>query len=230
MSKTRALVTGKYLKKGIYVLYNEDGSEFQVIREGEAFTIEKQLTPWYPIRVKKKNGKGTILVCQKFGDDGTIIDEFPLIHNKTGLWALTSRAARNGVFHNYNIPTSELEKQLALMGFTKKIITSVPEIDVQLELGGQLCHHCNRNFGYVCITDGTIEKISLPAYASRKNRIHKNKNCMISTYYARVYNATYVIYYSVGTYSNGCRHNDLERIILTKDADESLVTKKLAKI
>lgn len=39
---TRALVTGKYINKSTYVLYNEDGSEFMQLREGECFKIGNQ--------------------------------------------------------------------------------------------------------------------------------------------------------------------------------------------
>lgn len=82
---SRVLVTGRYLNKSTYVLYNEDGTVFKTIKEGKGFKIGNQLRMWYPIRVPKNNGKGTILMCQKFGDKGNVIDEFPLIQNKRGV-------------------------------------------------------------------------------------------------------------------------------------------------
>ncbi len=227
---TRVLVTGKYVNKSTYVLYNEDGTEFQVIREGEGFKIDNQLRWWYPIRVAKKNGKGTILMCQKFGDSGNVIDEFPLIHNKRGLWALTSGAARNGVFHNYREPQSELEKKLASMGVSRKVIEKVDKIDVELEVGGQLCHHCTSNWGYGSISDGKYEDLTEPEYAPDDHFNQYHRGCMISTYQTRVYDATYVIYYSIGTYMNGCRHRNVQKVIITPNADEKKVVEELSEI
>lgn len=227
---TRVLVTGRYINKSTYVLYNEDGTEFQVIREGEAFKIGNQIRMWYPIRVAKKNGKGTILMCQKFGDSGNVIDEFPLIHNKRGLWALTSGAVRNGVFHNYHEPKSELERQLASMGVSRKVIQKADIIDVELELGGQLCSHCTKKWGYGCITDGEEEKLTDPEYASEDHFNQYHRGCMISTYQARIYEANYVIYYSIGTYMNGTTHSNVQRVIITPNADESRVVEELKNI
>ena len=224
---TRVLVTGRYINKSTYVLYNEDGTEFKVIREGEGFRIDNQLRLWYPVRVSKKNGKGTILMCQKFGDRGNVIEEFPLIHNKRGLWALTSGAARNGVFHNYREPKTELEKQLSVMGVSSRIIEKVDTIDLELELGGQLCHHCTTNWGYGCITDGDIEDLTEPEYAPDDHYNQYHRGCMVSTYQARIFNATYAIYYSIGTFMNGCRYRHIQRVIITPNAEESEVVQEL---
>lgn len=227
---TRELVTGKYINKSTYVLYREDGSEFMVIKEGESFRIDNQLRLWYPIRVAKKKGKGTILMCQKFGDSGNVIDEFPLIHNKRGLWALTSGAARNGVFHNYHEPQTELEKQLAAMGVSRRVIEKVDIIDVELEVGGQLCNHCTTNWGFDYLSDGKTEDLTEPEYAPEDHFNQYHRGCMISTYQKRLYDATYVIYYSIGTYMNGCRYTNVQRVIITPDADEKIIIEELKSI
>lgn len=224
---TRALVTGRYINNSTYVLYNEDGSIFMIIKEGEGFKIDNQIRLWYPIRVAKRKGKGTILMCQKFGDGGNVIEEFPLIHNKRGLWALTSGAARNGVFHNYHEPKTELEKQLAEMGVSRKVIEKVDSIDVEIEVGGQLCHHCTNNWGYDFISDGQCKDLTEPEYAPDDHFNQYHRGCMISTYQIKVYDATYVIYYSIGTYMNGCRHRNVQRVIVTPDADEKKVVEEL---
>lgn len=227
MAGTRILVTGKYVNQSTYVLYKEDGSEFKTIREGEAFKIGNQLRPWYPVRVAKKSGKGTILMCRKFGNSGNIIKEFPLIHNKRGLWALTSGAARNGVFHNYRDPQSELERELDTIGVSRKVIEKVDHIDVKLEVGGQLCHHCVSNWGYGCITDGLEEDLTEPEYAPEDHPNQYHRGCMISTYMERVYDATYAIYYSISTTMNGSRSRNVERVIIINGADEEKVVKEL---
>lgn len=227
---TRKLVTGKYVNQSTYVLYNEDGSEFLVIHEGEGFKIDNQLRLWYPVRVAKKKGKGTILMCRKFGNNGNIIDEFPLIHNKRGLWALTSGAARNGVFHNYYEPKTALEKALAEKGVSSRVIEKVDKIDITLEVGGQLCHHCTNNWGYALITDGDTNDLTKPDYASADHINPYHRGCMISTYLTKVTDATYVIYYSIGTYMNGYRHNNIKRVILTPKAIEADVIKELSAI
>lgn len=109
--KTRELVTGKYSNARTYILYQEDGSVFQTITEGESFRIENQMREWIPVRVPNKFGKGTILMCQKFGDNNNVIEEFSLVNNKKGLWALTSGAARTGVFHKYYPPMEKIKNK-----------------------------------------------------------------------------------------------------------------------
>lgn len=227
---TRALVTGKYINKSTYVLYNEDGSEFMQLREGECFKIGNQMRAWYPIRVAKKSGKGTIMICRKFGDSGNVIEEFPLIHNKRGLWAITSGAARNGVFHNYYEPQSELEKKLASMGISKNVIERVNNIDVELEVGGQLCNHCTKKRGYGIVSDGEYKDLTEPEYAPDDHFNQYHRGCMISTYKTRVYDATYVIYYSIGTYMNGYVHKNVQRVIITPKANESKVIEMLSEM
>lgn len=226
---SRVLVTGRYVNSTTYVLYKEDGSEFQVINEGESFRIDNQLRSWFPVKVPKKKGKGTILVCRKYGDHGDVIEEFPLINNKKGLWALSSGSARNGVFHPYYEPKTELEKQLAKMGLSRRIIEKTDTIDVELEVGGQLCHHCVKNWGYGCLSDGKREDLTEPEYADDLyNQYHRG--CMISTYQTRVYDATYAIYYSINTYMNGCRYKTVQRVLITNKADEKEVIKALESI
>ena len=224
---TRELVTGRYSNRSTYVLYKEDGSEFKTIKEGEAFKIGNQLRPWYPVRVAKKRGKGTILMCQKFGSDGNIIEEFPLIHNKRGLWALTSGAARRGVFHSYHEPANELERELDKIGVSRKIIEVVDQIDLELEVGGQLCHHCVNKWGYGLVTDGKEEEITEPDRAPDDHPNQYHRGCEISTYIERVYNATYIIYYKISTTMNGSVRENVERVIMTKEADVKEVVKEL---
>ncbi|MBE5806586.1 MAG: hypothetical protein E7313_07790 [Clostridiales bacterium] len=224
---TRILVTGMYINPSTYVLYNEDGTEFQVIKEGEGFQIGNQLRLWYPIRIAKKSGKGTILMCQKFGNDGHIIEEFPLIHNKKGLWALTSGAARNGVFHCYHEPQSELEKQLSEMGISRNVITKIDSIDVEMTVGGKLCSHCTENNGFWYITDGESEDLTKPEYAPMTHSNQYHRGCMVSTYQTRIFNASYVIHYSIGTYMNGCRHRNVLKVLITPNADETKIIEKL---
>ena len=144
--------------------------------------------------------------------------------------ALTSGAARNGVFHNYNEPKTELEKQLSEMGVSRKVIERLETIDVELEVGGQLCHHCTTNWGYGVISDGKSEDLTEPEYAPEDHFNQYHRGCMISTYQTRIYDATYVIYYSIGTYMNGSRHRNVQRVIVTPDADESVVVKELKDI
>jgi|GEM_PF-6156149 len=204
--KTRELVTGRYINPKIYVLYYEDGREFQVIREKEPFNIANQLREWIPIRVPNKNGKGTIMVCQKFGNQGNVIEEFPLNHNKKGLWALTSGSARKGVFHRYVEHENELEKTLAQKGVSPRVISRVKTIELELEEG-----YFNSGFGYSIETDG--EKIRAPW--QKKPYEHGDRQ------YVVVSGATYLIYWEIGNSSR------VKRIILTPDANEKEVVKKI---
>ena len=221
---SRILVTGKYLNSSTYVLYKQDGTVLMELKEGEGFRIANQLRWWYPVKVQKRNGHGTILVCRKFGDRGNIIEEFPLIHNKIGLWALTSAAARRGVFHRYQQPKSELQKQLAEMNVSSQIVQKVDKIDLQLEVGGQLCHHCTEPFGYGFSSDGKSEDLTVPRYAPQNHYNKYHRGCMVSTYMIRVFDATYIIYYHIG---NGLF---LKNILLTPQANEEEVVRTLKNI
>ena len=68
-------------------------------------------------------------MCQKYGDSGNVIEEFLLPHGKKGLWALSSGAARNGVFHTYHEPKTKLEKILSATGENKNVIEKTDKID-----------------------------------------------------------------------------------------------------
>jgi len=223
---SRILVTGRYIDSSTYVLYKEDGSEYMTIKEGQAFWIDNQFRPFHPIKMEKYSGRGTILMCQKFGNKGHVIEEFPLVHNKRGLWALTSGAARNGVFHTYYEPKTLLEKQLASMGVSRKLIENVEKIDVELVVGGQLCSHTINKSGYGCITDGKREITSLPEY--ERNHFNQYHNgCAISTHHVRIYDATYAIHYRIGTRLNGTEYVSLQKIYITPQADENEVVNRI---
>ena len=217
--KTRALVTGRYIDSRTYVLLNEDGSVFQEIKEGVEFRIDNQLRPWVPVRVYKENGKGTILVCRKFGDNGNVIEEFPLINNKKGLWALTSGAARNGVFHKYHEPETKLEACLQAVGSSKRVIEVVEEIDLELKVWGELENRFSKKWGFDYSTDAVVRRIET-----------SDDELLDPCYMARFNGGTYVIYYSIDSTLNGTVVKHLEKVYITKDADENKVVEKLQKI
>lgn len=220
---TRELVKGMYINNRTYVLYKEDGTEFQTIREGEPFRIDNQMSSWVPVRVPRKSGRGTILVCKK----GT--QEFPLIHNKRGLWALTSGAARRGVFHNYREPQTEIERQLAEMSASRRIIEKVDKIDLVLKVGGKLCSHIDYKYGFGYFSDGRCHQITEP----RRVHMHPNQyhiGCADSSHEERVYDATYLVYYSIDTHLNGVVYYNPLRVILTPEADEAKVVEELRRL
>lgn len=220
MSNTRILVTGRYSNPNTYVLYKDDGTVFQVVNKGEPFEIDNQFRPWLPVKVPKKNGNGTILLCRKYGDGGNVIEEFPLIHNKRGLWALTAGAARNGVFHNYHEPQNAIEKALEGLGVSRNVVEHRDIIDIALEVGGQLCHHVTNKHGYDCLTDGKTEDITEPLYVNDHPN-HFHVGCMESTYKIRVHDATYVVYYEINTSMNGTVYKHLQNVIVTPNANEN---------
>ena len=103
------------------------------------------------------------------------------------------------------------------------MIERVETIDVELELGGQICSHCIRKYGYGCITDGKKQYLTEPEYAPETHSNQYHRGCMISTCTARIYEATYVIYCSIGTRMNGGLYKVVQRVILA-GANESKVT------
>ena len=230
MSYPREIVVGRYVNPRTYVLYKEDGTEFMTIKEGRGFRIGYQFRPWIPIRVKKKNGKGTILVCKKFSGDGELMDEFPLIHNKKGLWAKTSRAARKGVFRPYIEPKTETEKQLMIFGISPKIIKKVDRIDFVLENGGATCYHVEKIHGYEIYTDGKEEKLTEPQYAPMNHPNQFHRGCMISTYKARIHGGTFLIYVEIRRKSTGRNYKYIHNIWVTPNVEDKELAECLSTI
>ncbi len=95
----RILVTGKYVDPSTYVLYLENGEIYRTLEESIPLKIADEV--WCPIKLKNSLGTGTILMCKKWDKNGNEIDEFPLIHNKKGLWAINQASAKRGIFHKY---------------------------------------------------------------------------------------------------------------------------------
>lgn len=216
MRETRKLVTGSYVNKSTYVLRTEDGNIFQVIKEGEPFKIGDQMRAFMPVRVPKKNGHGTILMCQKRDNNNFLLEQFPLLHRKKGLWALTSGAARNGVFHTYHEPQGELEAYIASQNTSPKIIERVSSIDnLPFEVGGPWSGEYVRPWGRFVYTDGKVVN----------NFDSKGKSSQ--QYTAWVTNATYAIYIEKNTYLNGIHYITIERVILTPQANEEKVLEEL---
>ena len=201
--QTRVVVTGRYVDSSTYVLYLEDGSLFQTIREGEPFTIDNQMRPWVPVKVPNKNGYGTILMCQKYRDNGDLLTQFPLIHNRKGLWALTSGAARRGVFHKYTPPKNPIEEELVLLGVNPKILEKVLRINTSIEGVG---FFRNSN-GYKVYTD------------SQEEVIRASDVCEI--YDAHYLGGTYLVYTHVYTTASQVRREHVLKVLITKDCEES---------
>lgn len=227
---SRILVTGKYESETKYILSKENGDVFQIIKENEPFVIGNQNRVFVPVRVNKKKGKGTILMCRKYNDNGKVIEEFPLINNKKGLWATTSGSARNGVFHKFHEPQNKLEKFLSEIGVSGKIVEKTKLINNDFKVGGQLCGHCTKNWGYEIITDGKREDLTTPPYAPNDHSNIYHRGCIVGAYTQKVYDATYVIYYEVNTRMNGTRYKTLRKILITEKANEDNVINALREV
>ena len=100
-------------------------------------------------------------------------------------------------------------------------------IDVEMTVGGELCSHCTENNGFWYITDGESEDLTKPEYAPMTHSNQYHRGCMVSTYQTRIFNASYVIHYSIGTYMNGCRHRNVLKVLITPNADETKIIEKL---
>ena len=215
MRETRVIVTGMYVNKSTYVLYMENGDIFQTIKEGEPFRIGNQMRAFMPVRVPKKNGRGTILMCQKRDNDNFLLEQFPLLHRKKGLWALTSGAARRGVFHTYHEPKDEIEAYVASKGCSLRVIETRSSIDnLPFEVGGPWSGEYVRPWGRFVKTDGNTVNNFDPRQSSPQ-------------YITWVSNATYVVYYEKNTYPNGIHYKKIEGVILTPQANEENVLEEL---
>ena len=218
--RTRIMVTGRYLDSKTYQLVDSQGDIFQTIREGESFVIDNQQRFWNPVRVPRRSGYGTILMCQKFSDNGEVIEEFPLLNNKTGLWALTSGAARNGVFHNYVAPKNILEEALENKGVSKSIVEQVSSIDVELQLrsyysGGQ-------EYGIGSHYDGKT------IYSEEEDFIEEN--FPEGTFLQKVRGGSYLIETDIHTFMGGARCEQPIKVYITEDADLNKVAEIISKL
>lgn len=216
---TRIIVTGFYNARGEYELINEEGEQYMVLKEGESFFIGNQMSPWNVRR--KPNGK---LFCEKHGE----IVELPA--KKKGLWALTSGAARNGLFHWYKEPVTALDKKLVEMRVSSRIVEKVNQIDMKASIGGTLCSHSTGEDFYISMyTDGNIREISEPRFIENHyNQYHIG--CMASTYEVEVKGGSYCILYKEEKYMNGSHGKRVEKIVYTHDCEEELIISKLNQI
>lgn len=196
------------------MLYNEDGSIYMTIEEGIPFRIGNQMRKWFPVR------RGGVIVCEKYRDNGRVLESFALPDGKKGLWAVSSGSARNGVFHNYKEPKTELEAKVVAMGHSPSIIKRVPKIDIELVVGGKVCHHNMKKNGFDSVHDGESEDVTEPDFV-----FHGRDCCLNSTYIERVWGGTYLIYYQIRTTSRY-----LENIYITPEADEAEVIKEMDEI
>lgn len=187
------------------MLYNEDGSVYMTIEEGTPFRIGNQMRKWFPVR------RGGVIVCEKYRDNGRVLESFTLPDNKKGLWAVSSGSARNGVFHNYKEPKTELEAKVVSMGHSPNIIKRVPEIDIELVVGGDVCH---------AVYDGECQDLTEPDYV-----FNGRDYCLNSTYIVRVWGGTYLIYYQKRTTSRY-----LKNIYITPEVNEAEVIKEMDEI
>ena len=195
--KSRILVTGKY-EKGDYILYKENGSMHQKIKPYKKIRIEGKISDWIPIPVR--NGKYRMLVCRKFDENKNIIEEFPLIHNKRGLWALTEKAAKNGIFHAYREPKTELEKLLDSMEISLKHLHYSNKIDTVLKVTNPASKLYDKYCKYHVETDCKIENIGNPF---GEHHVFQN---------IHVYDGSFVIYYRTGIYSDKTEYKRIEQV------------------
>jgi len=239
MYNTRILVKGRYINRSTYVLKREDDSVFQTIREGEPFRIGNQMRDFVPVRVSKKNGNGTILVCKKYADDGGVLESFPLPQGKRGLWALTSGAARNGVFHPYREPCDELERVLRTLHLPKSLIRlceanegddGYVNPDVLVNTSYQIvdrdCGHMVDPYYAAFLTDGAFREEGDYREFNNNPRLHQGEACCVDGWVNyRVEHANYVVEYHV----EGCRTRivNIDSVKLSKNADRKKVAEAI---
>lgn len=224
MTKTREIVTGTYVDDSTYELRREDGSLFLKIKKGVPFRVGNK--EWMPVSIPSDKGFGTILSCRRFGIAGTVIDEFVLTPNKKGLWALNAKSANNGVFHKYSEPKDELDDFFMKCHFGPRIVKNVDYIDVELENGGRIDKHASKPFGYKIYTDGKEEMLTTPEQSDlREHTIPAD-----STYQVRIYDANYIIYTQIWQRQSSKRVESIRMVMITPEADRSIVLKKLMRI
>ena len=194
---SRVLVTGKY-EKGNYILYREDNTIFKRIKPYKRIRIEGKTTDWIPIYVR--NGKYRTLICRKVDKERNIVEEFPLIHNKRGLWALTKKAAENGIFHAYREPKTELEKLLDSMQISLKNLQYCNKIDTVLKVTNPNSKLYDKYCKYHVETDCKIENIG---NTFGEHHIFQN---------IHVYGGSFVIYYRTGMYSDKTEYKRIEQV------------------
>lgn len=134
MKKTREKVQinisgDKAILKGV------DNGFLLELTNGESYKLSNQLRSW-EVSVYK-NQKGGVLKLTKRNDYGKILEECRAYEGQIYLFAVTSGAARNGVFHRYIAPQNVLEQELDNLGLGrgKSKMIYVDSINVELTAG-----------------------------------------------------------------------------------------------
>lgn len=134
------------------------------------------------------------------------------------LMAISSGAARNGVFHRYNAPRTPLEYALKDRGCSFRIVDRIDTINIEVSRGGNLCSHstspgdCWADYktdgSWKCIQDGEYVK----ATESYGNQFHIGCMCSSATY--RIQGGTFVMQ----TLTTRCS-TSVTRVTITPEAD-----------
>lgn len=138
------------------------------------------------------------------------------------MWATTSGAARNGVFHPYREPKTPFEKAVSNLGISLKKIQRVDTIDTVLNdrglIGGARGWITT---GQAFVSDG--KKEVLPGTNFYEWYYDVNETIHVT-------GATYVVCYNIASHTSDYRYATVEKIVLTADADEDKVIAELQKL
>lgn len=221
---TRILVTISYLSNILVNLVREDGSVFQTIKVGEPFCVGNQMRDFIP-QFCSQDRK---IHCRKFGNSGNVIEDVYLPRGRKVLWALTSGAARRGLFHIYREPTDSLDAALQRLGFGRSVVTVVDEIkDVLVNDGGPDCGHQLRPWGRCFNTDGDAVLRHEGACADEHHSNQFHRGCKEEPDLYKVSGGTFVIEWEYDGVLAGNSHDHIKQIVMTRSCNRDVVYKAI---
>lgn len=224
----RVEVKVRYVQ-GTVELYNEEGV-IQRITPNEIFSVGNSIGGFWgkPIEINKEpriqliNVSGT----QKSWDINTLENRLKdakgiiLFPGDIGFWALSSGAARNGIFHRKRTENDPLKKFFREeLHISTKTIEYVDSIDKLVELGGNLCSHRSSGMNYTFITDGMSSLKYESSYAPDTHSNQYHRGCQTSPEVYQVTGGSYLVTFSQDEFTG----YKIQNIFLTATADKKRV-------
>lgn len=244
----RRHATGSYDDAGHFVLADHSGGQYLTVSPNEIFSVGNSIGGYWakPIRYA---GQSMLALVRLTGTQKT----WPLAQIRAalgrergevlrpgpGLWAVSSGAARRGVWHQHR-PSDPLTEAVRAAGFPASIIHEVPSLaTATIYEGGNLCSHSTHGGSYYgwlsdCVAPDDWRRTNVvtvreATYVERhSNQYHIG--CQASASVLRLEAGTWCIQYAHRSHDGWTGSRDLVAIYLAPEADRAQVAAGVADV
>lgn len=163
-------------------------------------------------------------IRRSFGKErGTILQPGP------GLWAVSSGAARRGVWHRIREDADPVRQALRSMGLPSNLVRTVDKIEEEVYEGGRLCKHLSYGGSSSWfLSDGEAEHLEDACYVTRENCSGNQYHigCSDGPARKRVTGGTYLITGADVSRSDiRSAHPTVRQVLVTPAAEREFVAK-----